>query len=565
MTITTTHQDKLLQLADDAHRDAVLRCWLREAGVEPVAGGVDVALPGSDRRLRAAATYVSATGLHSFDEVMLHEGPAGAGRVGAVELLDVLTEGAEPEGRAHLAARVAESVRNVALFAGRQDAPTSPGSRFLRAERALMLGHRMHPAPKSREGIDLGDLDAYSPELTGRFRLHWFEAHESVVEHAHVPSAAMGGRDPAELLVDLAGRHRAPGYVLVPAHPWQAAHAVRRTPVARLVDEGRLRPIGPSGDAWWATSSLRTVYHPDQPVMLKLSLGMRITNSVREATATELRRGVEVHELLDAGYLRVSDPAFRIVGDPAWLAVTDPADRTGHTLTGLDVSIREVPPGHRDLACLAGLLSPTAPHDATTWGSSLLGGSAFAPEAWLVGYVDRVLVPMVELYARTGVGLEAHQQNTLVRLDPAGGVSGGAYRDNQGYYLAGSRLPEVLAVTGRDHSTLAVVDDAIVEDRLTYYLLYNQVLALVGAMGAEGLASERDLLAVVRDRLREALPLLAQAGQAGVRLVERWLTAQTLPCKANLATRLRGIDEVTAPLDAQSVYLEIPNPLVVNP
>jgi hypothetical protein len=26
-------------------------------------------------------------------------------------------------------------------------------------------------------------------------------------------------------------------------------------------------------------------------------------------------------------------------------------------------------------------------------------------------------------------------------------------------------------------------------------------------------------------------------------------------------TRLRGIDEVVAPLDAQSVYLDIPNPL----
>jgi siderophore synthetase component len=119
-------------------------------------------------------------------------------------------------------------------------------------------------------------------------------------------------------------------------------------------------------------------------------------------------------------------------------------------------------------------------------------------------------------------------------------------------------------VTGRDHSTLAVVDDELVEDRLTYYLLYNQVLALVGTMGFEGLATERDLLVVVADRLRAALPLLARAGTAGVRLVERWLAAETLPCKANLATRLRGIDEVTAPLDAQSVYLAIPNPLAVH-
>jgi hypothetical protein len=28
-----------------------------------------------------------------------------------------------------------------------------------------------------------------------------------------------------------------------------------------------------------------------------------------------------------------------------------------------------------------------------------------------------------------------------------------------------------------------------------------------------------------------------------------------------MMTRLRGIDEVVAPLDAQSVYLSVPNPL----
>jgi siderophore synthetase component len=39
------------------------------------------------------------------------------------------------------------------------------------------------------------------------------------------------------------------------------------------------------------------------------------------------------------------------------------------------------------------------------------------------------------------------------------------------------------------------------------------------------------------------------------------LDATTLPCKANLATRLAGIDEVLAPVDNQSVYVTVPNPL----
>jgi siderophore synthetase component len=215
-----------------------------------------------------------------------------------------------------------------------------------------------------------------------------------------------------------------------------------------------------------------------------------------------------------------------------------------------------VPADVNSYACLAGLVAPRP------GGVSRL--SAFAaddPAAWVSAYIDNVLVPMLHLYAETGIGLEAHQQNTLVRLDGAGRLRGGAYRDNQGYYLASSYLHGLLAVTGLRDSTLAVVDDPIVDDRLTYYLLHNQALAVVGCLAADGIAEESSLLEVVRERLTLALPLLKAAGPSGDRLARRWLEAKTLPCKANMLTRLRGIDEVVAPLDAQSVYLDIPNPL----
>jgi siderophore synthetase component len=289
--------------------------------------------------------------------------------------------------------------------------------------------------------------------------------------------------------------------------------------------------------------------------MLKLSLGLRITNSRRESTPTELRRGLEINRLLDAAYnagTATAHPRFSIVRDPAWIAL----DEGGPTLTGLDVAVREVPADVNSYACLAGLVAPRP------GGVSRL--SAFAaddPAAWVSAYIDNVLVPMLHLYAETGIGLEAHQQNTLVRLDGAGRLRGGAYRDNQGYYLASSYLRGLLAVTGLRDSTLAVVDDPIVDDRLTYYLLHNQALAVVGCLAADGIAEESSLLEVVRERLTVALPLLKAAGPSGDRLARRWLEAETLPCKANMLTRLRGIDEVVAPLDAQSVYLDIPNPL----
>jgi siderophore synthetase component len=352
--------------------------------------------------------------------------------------------------------------------------------------------------------------------------------------------------------------------VLIPAHPWQARDLLTRPRIAALIEAGLLAPLGERGPRWWATSSVRTVYRPDVSVMLKLSLGLRLTNSRRESTRTELKRGLEIHRLLDAGYARetfAAHPGFSIVSDPAWIAVDEPSRPGGPDVTGLDVAVREVPSGIADLRCLAGLVAPRPGLGRSQLGARVSELGTGAAEQWVADYTDRVLVPMLHLYAATGIGLEAHQQNTLVRLDTRGRVTGAAFRDNQGYYLATSHLPRLLQRLGASASTLAVVDDANVDERLSYYLLRNQALAVVGCLGVDGLGEERRLLAIMAGRLREALPSLAAAGPRGDRLARRWLEADTLPCKSNLLTRLHGIDEVLAPLDAQSVYLDAPNPL----
>ncbi|MEU0096826.1 IucA/IucC family protein [Kribbella sp. NPDC006257] len=532
-------------VAVEAHLNAILRCYTRERSVQVSPGPLKLDVGG----VTAVVQHASRTGLHTFTDVLADGSP-----VAPEDLVRLLSADADPDEIDDLAARTAESVRNVELFTA-DHGERGPG-RFLETEQALLFGHLNHPAPKSRDGLSGAELTAYSPELGGRFAVHWFEADAELVSSDHVSGApSLQGLDALQLMAALAGITPAEGTVLIPAHPWQAEAVAARPRVARLIAEGRVKPLGALGAQWYPTSSLRTVYHPDLPVMLKLSLGLRITNSRRESTRTELRRGLEINRLLDAAYnagTASAHPQFSIVRDPAWVAL----DEGGPTLTGLDVAVREVPSGVDDYACLAGLVAPRP-----GYRSRLSDLAAADPAGWVASYVDQVLVPMLHLYAETGIGLEAHQQNTLIRLNDSGQITGGAYRDNQGYYLASSYLHDLLSVTGLSESTLAVVNDAIVDDRLTYYLLHNQALAVVGCLGVDGLADEDDLLAVVRDRLSLALPLLKAAGPDGDRLAQRWLSADQLPCKANMMTRLRGIDEVVAPLDAQSVYLDIPNPL----
>ncbi|MFJ5707236.1 IucA/IucC family protein [Streptomyces sp. NPDC093105] len=566
--------------SEHAHIEALLRCWLRETHTPVAPGPLRVELPTAGLTLVTEVTHRSPTGWHRFGPTRL-EGPGGplgdtADPVTAVALLSAeaaVRGGGRPGGvpageAADLVERTAESVRRVATFiADRRAHPTPPPGvdGFLDAEQALLLGHLNHPAPKSRDGVSDHDARAFSPELRGSFRLHWFAADPSVVSHDAVDGApSLAGRDTVALLADLAGQRPDDGRVLIPAHPWQARDLPHRPRVRALLASGALEALGELGPAWWPTSSVRTVYRPDADVMLKLSLGLRLTNSRRESTRTELRRGLEINRLLDAGHADdtfAAHPGFAITRDPAWIAVDEPGRPEGPEVTGLDVAVREVPRDIARLRCLVGLVAPRPGLGRSALGDLVAALGPGAAEQWTADYTDHVLVPMLHLYAATGIGLEAHQQNTLVRLDERGRVTGATFRDNQGYYLAGSHLPGLLKRLGADSSTLAVVDDALVDDRLSYYLLRNQALSVVGCLAVDGLADERRLLAVLAERLRAALPGLAAAGPDGDRLARRWLTADTLPCKGNLLTRLHGIDEVLAPLDAQSVYLDAPNPL----
>ncbi len=51
-----------------------------------------------------------------------------------------------------------------------------------------------------------------------------------------------------------------------------------------------------------STSSVRTLYRPDAPFMLKLSLGIGITNSVRINLARELLRGDDMYRFRQVIY-----------------------------------------------------------------------------------------------------------------------------------------------------------------------------------------------------------------------------------------------------------------------
>ncbi|MER5438675.1 IucA/IucC family protein [Streptomyces sp. NPDC002790] len=592
----------------------LLRCWVRENNIAPPSSGaLRVPLPASGTVLLVPVHYWSPSGWHRFGLPSLENAPPHANGVDAVALAALLSrESAHGEADANapadsgdpaqgapapggdsgeLVVRVADSLRRTTEFiADRRHRPADEADPFLAAEQALLLGHPLHPTPKSREGLSDAEAGRYSPELRGSFPLHWIAVSPGVLAHDSAWTEQDIARTAAELTSQLAGPGLPlpAGHAALPVHPWQLRELRERPATAALLDAGLLSDLGPHGEPWFPTSSVRTLYRPGAPAMLKLSLGLRITNSRRENLRKELHRGVEVHRLLGAGLAeqwQAAHPGFDVVRDPAWLAVDGP---DGEPVPGLDVMIRTNPfRSHDDAVCVAGFVSPrpttdptadpTAdPADAPADGSAHPAMSSRLAETvtrlaartgrargavsaeWFLRYLEHVVRPVLWLDGEAGVALEAHQQNTLVLLDAEGRPVGGRYRDNQGYYFRESRRAELdrrLPGIGTHSDTF--VDDDVTDERFAYYLAINNVLGLIGAFGSQRLADEQLLIAEFRRFLGEAA---TGPNRQRSTLPSLLLDSPTLRCKANMLTRLHGLDELVGPVDTQSVYVTIPNP-----
>ncbi|KMS76123.1 iron transporter [Streptomyces viridochromogenes] len=629
--------------AQAAAVENLLRCWVRETNVPaPDDGLLRIPLPATGTTLLVPVHYWSPTGWHRFGLPHLADTPAQSPPTDAVTLAALLVRetlgGGSPASPVRnsaasigvpgppvsaaaavspqfvvpappavsespvsptptnlataisaastdLVSRVADSVRRTVTFISeRRENPVDSPDRFLAAEQALLLGHPLHPTPKSREGLSEAEARSYSPELCGSFPLHWLAVAPSLL----ATDSAWTERGRVVPATQLTARLAGPelplpdGYAALPLHPWQQREVRHRPDIAALAEGGLLRDLGAHGALWHPTSSVRTVHTSGATAMLKLSLGLRITNSCRENLRKELHRGVEVHRLLRSGLSaqwQAAHPGFDIVRDPAWLGVDGP---DGVPVPGFDVVIRHNPFKPSDnVSCVAGLVSLLprehfgTVNDQPRSGKEVLRSrlaevvtrlaartsrphGAVAAE-WFLRYLQQVVRPVLWLDAEAGIALEAHQQNTLLLLDGDGWPSGGRYRDNQGYYFRESRRAELDArLPGIGEHSDTFVSDEVTDERFAYYLAINNVLGLIGAFGSQRLADEQLLLAAFRRFLGD---MASGPARLSTSLPARLLDSPVLRCKANLLTRVHGLDELVGPVDTQSVYVTIANPL----
>lgn len=589
------------QIADRATIQSFLNCYLKETGSGKLAPRENYpelqtrlespqilccSLPHQGIEVKAGVRYFSPTGRHCF-EFPLYYQMAGKSELLELDYVTLValfskelalanhSNGSQDE----LLLRVVQSCRNIEQFVRdrRRDAEILTGfhSTFGETEQALIFGHLLHPTPKSRQGFSDEDLPIYSPELKGEFSLHYFRLHPSIVlEGSALPETATQLikteliADP-EVSEEFKQKYCQPDdYSLLPLHPWQANY-LRRQPVGQtLLKKGVLEDLGPQGRAFLPTSSIRTVYHSDAAFMFKLSLNVKITNSVRMNLYKELERSVEVHQILAGPIgeeLRQNHPQFDIIRDPAFLAV----QFNGEPLPAFATILRQNPfqtnPA-TDATCISSLCQDSIYGDGSrlatlikTLAKQENRTSAEVSLDWFRRYLEVSLQPILWLYFTHGIAVEAHQQNSVVQLAD-GYPERFYYRDNQGYYFRQScyeHLNQILPGIGEKSQT--VCEDAIADERLAYYFFQNNLFGLINGFGVAGLVDENILLAELRQKLEQTKTMNTN----GSNILEN-LSQPKLRCKANLLTRFHDMDELVGSLASQSVYVELDNPLVAG-
>ncbi|MEW1658908.1 IucA/IucC family protein [Streptomyces sp. NPDC093707] len=494
----------------------LLNCLLREVAVlagEPVVAGRAV------HRLCATGRMLSVRTGHRPSAPRLWTGGAWQ-PLRHADLVDLtVQEMRAVTGRANavLAAEMADSRRAVEALLAARARRTPPESLWLRSEQALVMGHPYHPAPKARSGGGPPETWLrYTPETRARFPLVLLGIREdAVLDEGDTRCLDALGQAPL-------------GFRLLPAHPWQLDLTQHLPAVRAAFAAGRLVRLGLTPWAVQATASVRTVHVPGSPerpgavgdLFLKFSLDVQITNDIRRIRGHELSQARRVDPRVTA--------AFRDVGGrAAWLS-----ERGHRTVRGLEetfpVVVRDGLDGHVVPGATAVLVAALTegfdgnPLDRLT-----------DPLPWWSAYLDCVVPPVLDAYARHGVAVECHAQNTLIAVDLDGTPVQAVFRDTEG--------AKVLAETPREAAW----------QRLVYCLVVNNLTEIANALVHRFPWVADALWSAARQRFQQydqehGLP------EAGV-----LLTAATVPGKANLLSRWIDAD------GTDPRYVCVPNPLAL--
>ncbi|AME02583.1 hypothetical protein A9Z64_05300 [Moraxella osloensis] len=439
---------------------------------------------------------------------------------------------------------------------------------FIETEQALIYGHAMHPTPKARIGFNKQQWINYSPETKGCFNIHYWLVHpDNTIEESFDGKSI--SRQLLEYLTPFMPQEQKklflqfPCYKLLPLHPWQAKFLQDTPFYKQLVADSLLIDIGETGTSFFPTTSVRTVASFDAPWMLKFSLSVAITNAVRINLPKECRRGMFATKIWHSEVgetIKSIIPSFNVINDPAWIGLKIDDDIIHETIC----IFRHNPFNQSDNVTNLATLCQDHPLNQANRFSHLFEAIAQQKNLshediainWFNQFLTISLDSMLQIYHTYGMVFEAHQQNSLLELDnhlPAKFW----VRDNQSFGYVIDYAETLIATYPELHTEAqCVVPVEFASHRFIYYFIGNSVFSVITAIAKTGATTEIKLIDLLYQHIERFYQLYPDS-----LLLQTLLFQDELPYKGNLLTRLHQLDELIAPVETQSIYVDIKNPI----
>lgn len=440
------------------------------------------------------------------------------------------------------------------------------------------VGHPYHPTHKARLGMTPAEVLAFCPEFEPEVQVGLAAARRERTGgetmpgtppreqwlHRHFPVQA---EDWQNALVERGLNPDA--YVALPLHPWQAQNVIPKR-FAKSIANGDLVPLPGPTIPCAPLVSVRTLVPraPANAPHLKLSLGVRLTTVERTITPRSCEMGPRVSKLLQD--LIASDAALAatlcILPEEAGMYYASAEPDEMAEARHLAALLRRNP------SRLCGDDRLIVPTTALTTDSPMTGAPLFvefseagadpglrgvlpAVQNHFAQYVEAFLRPLLTLYIRYGIGLEAHQQNTLALYGRTGGLQGFVFRDFGGIRIHEPSLRRAGLTLEVHPDRLTVVDERdAVRSKLISRGLIRHLAFLISRLCHHLQTSEpsfwsdiADTVQTVFDDLQGDIAAETWRRERAAFLDDDWAL------KANLRMRLENL--------SRDVYVQSRNPL----
>ena len=440
-------------------------------------------------------------------------------------------------------------------------------STFEQTEGLLPFGHYAHPYPKLQEKVD-NSIDCRFHQPT---EIIWCLVekdilsinHAKTFQKAEVINEIMNlfGKDYKKLTDSIPEN-----YIPYPIHSYQwevlknSKNEYDENEIQNYINQKKILISHKS--IWYPTTSTRALYSPQKKWMLKFSLSLRITNSIRVLQTEEVKRGMQLTDVLNTEKgkevkSKIKNHHFKILEEPFFFALKK---ANSHEIIKESIVVfRENPFLEKETSHFSLVtLNQTHPITNKTLLATYLNKLHQTPELWFESYLTNVLQPILSLQAEYGVYLGAHQQNIIVSLNSSGLIANAYYRDCQGTGYNELFYTTFYQNTSESKNVLTTI---FANQLIKYYFFINSTLGTIKSLCNQNKKLEEKLILrtiLFLDSYRSQL--IKQENKIyDLSLLDELLNENEITIKNNFICCLQNINENTIE-NPLLIYRKIKNP-----